>query len=157
MRAFLIVIALVVLAGIGWFLFGATDTTTVTGDQAAPAAEATEQAAEATEQAAEEAAEATEDAADAATDAATDAAEATGEAAQEAAEGAADATAAAGDALTDALTVEGFDADRLREAVQASDISAEQKQAAEALIASAEQNPDQVQSVIEELRVILGL
>lgn len=150
MRAFLIVIALVVLAGIGWFLMGANDTPTVSNDQPVPAAEAVEDTADGpqaeTEEAPTDAVEAT--VADSETPA--DQAETT-------AEQAGDGAPPADGTLADALTVEGFDADRIRQAIAESDMNAAQKQAAETLLASAEQNPELVQTVIDQLRERLGL
>lgn len=167
MRVFLIVIALVVIAGIGWFLVGADDTPTAVSNDAAPAAEADEPVAE-------PAAEAADPAAEPATEAAEGTAEPSGETAGEAAEGTADDAAPAQDAadaaaestvgsaeqdesLADALTVEGFDAERLREAIAASDLTEGQKQAANVLVEQAELNPNMIQTVVAQLREELGL
>lgn len=168
MRAFLILVAVVVLAGIGWFMFGAGDDAPVTGETTAPAAEAVEEAAEGAADAADDAVEATEDAADAAGDAVETVTEEVGTAVEEATDAvedavetatdtAADAVEGVADSLAGALTVEGFDAAQVREAIAASGLDDTQKQAAEALLQSAEQNPELVQSVIDQLKPQLGL
>lgn len=168
MRAFLILVAVVVLAGIGWFLFGADDGAPVTGESTTPAAEAAQEAGDAAATAVEEAGEAAEAAGNAvegavesAAEAATDAVEGAVEGATDAVEGAAAATqeamASAEATLADALTADGFDAPRLREAIASSSLDDTQKQTAQELVNSAEQNPDQVQSVIDQLKTLLGL
>lgn len=110
---------------------------------------------------ANEAAGAAEEAASDAVEAATDAVEGAAGAAAEAVEGAADAVTGApaedSASLADALSVEGFDADRVRAAIEGSQLSAVQKQSALALVQSAEQNPDLVPSVIDQLKSQLGL
>lgn len=59
--------------------------------------------------------------------------------------------------LEDALTVEGFDADVLLSAVTESDLNLLKKGAAEALIKSAQKNPELIQSVVDQSRKELGL
>jgi hypothetical protein len=135
------------------------------GEEAAAAVEgAVESATDAANTLVEQANEAADAAAEAASDAveaATDAVEGAAGAAAEAVEGAADAVtgtpAADGASLADALSPEGFDADRVRTAIEESQLSAVQKQAALALVESAEQNPDLVPSVIDQLKSQLGL
>ena len=58
---------------------------------------------------------------------------------------------------TTALTPEGFDADRIRAFLEDSDLNALQKQAVDALITQAEENPDQIQALAEQIRSALGL
>ena len=165
MRAFLILVAVVVLAGIGWFLFGAGGDAPVTGETTAPAAEAVEEAAEgaaeATEGAAAEATEAASDAVETVTEEVGTAVEEAADAVEETVEGAtdtaADAVEGVADSLAGAMTVEGFDAAQIRDAIAASSLDDTQKQAAEALLQSAEQDPALVQSVIDQLKTQLGL
>lgn len=59
--------------------------------------------------------------------------------------------------LEDALTVEGFDADVLLSAVTESDLNLLKRGAAEALVKSAQKNPELIQSVVDQLRKELGL
>ena len=59
--------------------------------------------------------------------------------------------------LEDALTVEGFDADVLLSAVAESDLNLLKKGAVEALIKSAQKNPELIQSVVDQLRKGMGL
>ena len=59
--------------------------------------------------------------------------------------------------LEDALTVEGFDSDVLLSAVAESDLNLLKKGAAEALIKSAQKNPELIQSVVDQLRKEFGL
>ncbi|MEQ9038789.1 MAG: hypothetical protein RIE24_10580 [Silicimonas sp.] len=150
MRAFIILLTIVVLAGVGWFLFIAEPAGPGTGEEAATAAD---EAPESTQEAADEAAEAVGSAAEEVGTAVEEAAEAT----RDAAGAMSDTAEEAGAAVADALTAEGFDPVRLREAIAGSDLSEEQKQSAEALVQSAERNSELVPSVIDELRSMLGL
>ena len=59
--------------------------------------------------------------------------------------------------LSQALTAEGFDGLAIRDAIQNSDMSDLKKTALEALVTTAEENPDQIQSVVAQLREALGL
>lgn len=58
--------------------------------------------------------------------------------------------------LSEALTVEGFDAAELRQAVADSDLGFAKSQLAEGLIAQAEENPDVIQTVVDQLKDLLG-
>ncbi|NND42048.1 MAG: hypothetical protein HKO04_08225 [Silicimonas sp.] len=168
MRAFITVVALVVLAGIAWFYFSADEAEPMVEDAAGMASEAASDAGAAAEQAGDDAAEAVDTATDQAADAADDTADTAdevldntlgtasdaGDAATDAANDTADA---ADDSLADALTVDGFDADRLRTAVENSSLGAGEKQVATTLIDNAEENPALIQSVIEQLQAEFGL
>ena len=68
-----------------------------------------------------------------------------------------DAADEASGGIADALTPDGFDAEQLRSFVDESDLGDLQKQAAKALITQAEENPEQVQGVIDQLKDALGL
>ena len=58
--------------------------------------------------------------------------------------------------LGEALSVEGFDAATVRQAIADSDLGAVQARLAEGLVAQAEENPEMLQSVIDQLRELLG-
>jgi hypothetical protein len=185
MRAILIILALVALGAIAWVLTQGGDdapVATSTGEATEGAADVqteVEGAADAAAGAVEGAAEAAGEAAGAAAD---DAQQAVGDAVQgavEAAQGAADAASGATDAVTgapssadasaegsvspdampleEALSAQTFDAATVREAIAASGLNDLEKQTAQALVDQAEQNPDQIQSVVDQLRTILGL
>ncbi len=59
--------------------------------------------------------------------------------------------------LADALTIEGFDPLVIRDAIQNADMSDLSKVALERLVTQAEDNPEQIQSVVGQLREALGL
>lgn len=139
--------------------------------------EAVEEAETAVEEATEEATTAVEELQEQATDAIQDAEERVNNAVQGALESVneavEDTTTAVEDAVTDAmdqeapqgettgslaeaLSVEGFDPVAVRQAIADSDLGAVQARLAEGLVVQAEENPDALQSVIEQLKELLG-
>ena len=180
------IIAVVAIVGvIAWMMFGGQEPVAETPEPVAevetPAEIETETAQEAVEEAVEEASEEAAEAVETLEDKANEAVQAAEEKVNEAVEGAlenvneaVEGTAdkvenAVADALgqeetpsetmgtlSEALTVEGFDAAALRQAVADSDLGLVQSQAAEGLIAQAEENPDIIQSVVEQLKDLLG-
>ena len=83
-----------------------------------------------------------------------------GEISEEAAAANLEHDAPAGDpmeVLSQALTADGFDPLAIRDAIKNSDMSALDQTALEALVGTAEENPDQIQAVIEQLRGAFGL
>ena len=58
--------------------------------------------------------------------------------------------------LAEALSVEGFDAATVRQAIADSDLGAMQARLAEGLVVQAEENPDLLPSVIDQLKELLG-
>lgn len=143
----------------------ATDTVL---DQAADAVnDAVDAAAGAVGDAVDGAMDAAEEAATAVGDMASDAATAVGEAAEGALEAAGDMASDAADMATDAaagmvpmtdlLTVDTFDAAKLVEMVQASDLGEMQKTALVTAIEQAGDSPELVQSVIDQIKQAMGL
>ncbi len=144
---------------------------------------AVEATGEAVETAAETTVEAVEDAADTAVDMAQDAAEVATGTAEEAAEAASEAVdevadmveesaaavtdTAAGDmvengteetgGLSDALTVDGFDLDKVTEAIDASDLGQMEKMTLKNGIEQARDNPDALAQILARIRDALGL
>ena len=59
--------------------------------------------------------------------------------------------------ITDLLTVDGFDFDQVIELIDASDIGVIQKGALKAGIEGARNNPDQLSTLLEQVRQALGL
>lgn len=116
-------------------------------------------ASDAAEGAMEAAGEAASDAADAATDAAEGAMDAAGDMASDAADAVNDAMTGASDAassMSDLLTVDTFDATKLVEMVQTSNLGEMQKTTLVTAIEQAGQNPDLIPSVIEQVKQALG-
>lgn len=136
----------------------AADATATDTDQVEGAIEGASEAVEGVMDQANDAVEDAEDAAEGAVEAVTDATETATEAAETAIDAVADtaATAAEAPSVADALTVEGFDAATLREAVANSDLNALKRTAADTLITQAENNPEMIQSVTEQLTEMLG-
>jgi len=144
----------------------AGETTGSAGDTP-PGADATEEEAEPADDAAGAGADPVEDTSAAGTDAPDDTAGAetdpagnmTGEATQ--ADGAAEETDTAPDATADVaipdyLTVEGFDPERAREALDASDVGTVEKSSLQAAISAAEDDPALREELLVELREALG-
>jgi len=135
----------------------ATEAVTEAVDEATEAAseaatEATEAVTEATEAVTEAATEATE----AADEAATEATEAATESVTEATEAAADAASSTGD-LTNLLTLDGFDMDKVVEAIDASDLSAAQKTTLTTGLQQAKDNPELLKGMLDQVKTALGL
>lgn len=126
---------------------------------AGAASDAAEAVTDAAEGAMEAAGEAASDAADAATDAAEGAMDAAGDMASDAADAVNDAMTGASDAassMSDLLTVDTFDATKLVEMVQTSNLGEMQKTTLVTAIEQAGQNPDLIPSVIEQVKQALG-
>jgi type IV secretory pathway TrbL component len=187
MRAIIILVVLAVLGFFGYqyaaegrgpraaigVLTGATqEAERVAAEAAAAAAEEAaaadaEEAAAAAEEAAAAAAEeaaaaAAEEAAAAAEEAAAAAAEeAAAEATEEAVEEAAEAVEEAGDDLMtmadDLLTLDGFDAEKVTQLLEGSDIPDDQKTAMTSALDFAKDNPALLQPVLDSIRGLLGL
>ncbi|MGB2202947.1 MAG: translation initiation factor 3, partial [Pseudooceanicola atlanticus] len=126
--------------------------------------QAAETTAEAAEEVATETAAATEEAADAAADTAETAAAETADATDAAAtetsaevEALAEETGMTVASITELLTVDGFDFDQVIELIDASDIGVIQKGALKAGIEGARNNPDQLSTLLEQVRQALGL
>lgn len=129
----------------------ATEAADDTVDTAAAAVEDTATAAEeAVTAATEAAAGAVEDAVEAATDAVEDAVAAT----EEAAAGAAETGASA---ISELLTLEGFDLDRVIEYIEGSDLGPVQKTALSASLRGVQENPEQLQTVLDQIKNALNL
>jgi len=147
-----IAVALVVIGG-GYMWFSgqkapgqATQTPAASGSDETQPAASTESATET----------ATEAATEAASEAATEATETATGAVTEATEAAADAASSAGD-LTSLLTLDGFDMDKVVEAIDASDLSAVQKTTLTTGLQQAKDNPELLKGVLDQVKSALGL
>jgi hypothetical protein len=131
---------------------GATEMATDAADAAGDAVEAT--------------ADAATDTADAATEMATDAADATTEMATDAVEATADTAEAGSDLMgnllgavdpASLLTVDGFDAEKVTAFIEASGLSDGVKSQLTTAVSAAGDNPEMVQTVIDQIKSVMGL
>ncbi len=123
-------------------------------------------AVEAVEGAVEGITDAAADAADAATEMATDAADATTEMATDAVEATADTAEAGSDLMgnllgavdpASLLTVDGFDAEKVTAFIEASGLSDGVKSQLTTAVSAAGDNPEMVQTVIDQIKSVMGL
>ncbi|NNE87909.1 MAG: hypothetical protein HKN27_07515 [Silicimonas sp.] len=185
MRAIVILAVIAAIAAVAWIVFGgqepATPEVTAPAAQATPEAAETETAVEETQDAvedvADEATTAVEELQEQATEAIQDAEDRVNDAVEGALENVNEAVDDASDALesvvpdaldqetpqsettgslAEALSVEGFDAEVLRQSIADSDLGVVQSQLAEGLVVQAEENPELIQEVVDQLRELLG-
>ena len=135
----------------------ASDAAEGAANLAEDATEAAGDAVDTTTEAAGDAAEAAGDAVDATTEAASDTAAAVEEGAEAAAEATAEPALEPTPEVEAALTADGFDADAIRDAIESSDMSQTNKLMARTLIDQAADNPANLESILGDLRGLLGL